>query len=221
MKIPARWFCIVVLILLCLPAAGAAQTVYVTEAFEITLRSGPSTDHKILSLVRSGQALEMVEEGEEWSRVRIPDGKEGWVLNRYLTTETPCSLMLERVARERDRLNARLEEQEEVLDELRSEKRETDTLLTGLRQERDELSRAHETLKSESSQFLQLKKRYQEVAASYEAERTRSARLQQENQEMKRSRTIQWVMTGGGIMLAGFFIGLFSARRRRPRSSLY
>ncbi len=32
---------------------------------------------------------------------------------------------------------------------------------------------------------------------------------------------IQWVLTGGGIMLAGFFIGLFSAGPRRRRSSLY
>ena len=220
MKIPTRWLCTVLMILLG-SSAGAAETVYVSEQFEITLRTGPSTSHKILSLVQSGQALEMVEKGEEWSRVRTPDDKVGWALNRYLTTQTPCSLVLERVGRECDRLNARLEEQKEMLDELRSQKGETGTLLAGLRRERDELSRAYEQLKKESSQFLNLKERHQEVAAAYEAERARSAKLQQENREMKRSRTIHWVMTGGGIMLVGFFIGLFSARSRKPRSSLY
>ena len=39
--------------------------------------------------------------------------------------------------------------------------------------------------------------------------------------QMKRSRIIQWVLTGGGIMLVGFFIGLFSSGRRKPRSGLY
>ncbi len=53
------------------------------------------------------------------------------------------------------------------------------------------------------------------------SEKTRSAKLDEENLEMKRDRIIQWVLTGGGITLVGFFIGLFSAGRRKPRSSLY
>jgi SH3 domain protein len=88
-------------------------------------------------------------------------------------------------------------------------------------QDRDKLSSAYENLKKESSEFLKLKKRHQQVTADLEAEKTLSAKLDEENMQMKRSRIIQWVLTGGGIMLVGFFIGLFSSSRRKSRSSLY
>ena len=66
-------------------------------------------------------------------------------------------------------------------------------------------------------EFLKLKKRHEQVAAELEMERTRSAKLDEENMQMKRSNVIQWVLTGGGIMLVGFFIGLFSSSRRKSR----
>lgn len=214
-------FYAVMMVFLLSSVARAAQTVYVSEDFEITMRTGPSTSHKIISLVQSGEALEMLKKGEEWSMVRTPGNKEGWVLNRYLTSQTPCAMVLEQIREDHERLKARLQEQQKTAEELGSQKQQTDAQLSRIRQERDELSKAYETLKRESSEFLRLKERHQEVVAGLEEEKARSTELYQENQEMKRSRTIHWVMTGGGIMLIGFFIGLFSAGRRRPRSSLY
>ena len=35
-------------------------------------------------MIESGQKVEVVESGQEWSIVRLLDGKEGWILNRYL-----------------------------------------------------------------------------------------------------------------------------------------
>jgi hypothetical protein len=43
------------------------------------------------------------------------------------------------------------------------------------------------------------------------------AKLDEENMQMKRNRIIQWVLTGGGIMLVGFFIGLFSSSRSKSQ----
>jgi SH3 domain protein len=68
---------------------------------------------------------------------------------------------------------------------------------------------------------LNLKKRYEKTAADLEEEKNRSAKLDEENMQMKRNRIIQWVWTGGGILLLGFFLGLFSSSRRKSRSSLY
>ncbi len=68
---------------------------------------------------------------------------------------------------------------------------------------------------------MMLKQRHKQVTADLEAEKTLAAKLDEENMQLKRSRIIQWVLTGGGIMLLGFFIGLFSSSRRKSRSSLY
>jgi SH3 domain protein len=214
-------FWMVLIGLFILPAVVFADTVYVSEDFEITMRTGPGNDRKIISLVQSGKALEILEKGDEWSMVRIPNGKEGWVLNRYLTESQPCAMVLDRVRQDYDVLAAQYKEIKSRHEELITQKTVIDADLSQSQHDRDELSQAYTSLKKEAAEYLKLKKRHQEITAELEAERTRSAKLDDENMQMKRSRIIQWVLTGGGIMLVGFFIGLFSSSRRKPRSALY
>ena len=214
-------FWMVLIGLLILPAASVAETVYVSEDFEITMRTGPGTDRKIISLVQSGKALEILEKGDEWSKVRDPNGREGWVLNRYITPSQPCAMVLGRVRQDFDVLTAKYEDLKDNFDQLNSQKKATDADLSQNQKDRDELSTAYETLKKEAADFLKLKQRHKQVSADLEAEKTLAAKLDEENMQLKRSRIIQWVLTGGGIMLVGFFIGLFSSSRRKSRSSLY
>lgn len=215
------WFWMVLIGLLIAPAASVAETVYVSENFEITMRTGPGTERKIISLVQSGEALEVVEKGDEWSLVRTARGKEGWVLNRYLTASQPSAMVLARVRQDYDVLAAKYKDLKDTYNQLASEKKVADADLSQNRQDHDQLNTAYETLKKESADFLKLKKRHQQVTADLEAEKNRSAKLDEENMQMKRNRIIQWVWTGGGIMLLGFFLGLFSSSRRKARSSLY
>jgi SH3 domain protein len=46
------WFWMVLIGTLILPAASRAETVYVSEEFEITMRTGPGNDRKIISLTQ-------------------------------------------------------------------------------------------------------------------------------------------------------------------------
>jgi SH3 domain protein len=221
MKILQAWFWMVLAGFLILPAQGLAETVYVTENFEITMRTGPGTDRKIISLVQSGKALEVLEKGEEWSRVRDHRDREGWVLSRYLTADRPSAMVLEQVRQDFDVMSAKYKDLKEQYNQLESQKKATDDDLSQNSQDLSELSAAYENLKKESADFLKLKKSHEKMAADLEAEKNRSAKLDEENMQMKRNRIIQWVWTGGGIMLLGFFLGLFSSSRRKPRSSLY
>jgi SH3 domain protein len=221
MKNLNAWFGMVLIGLLVLPALSGAETVYVSEDFEITMRTGPGTERKIISLVQSGKALEVIEKGEEWSRVRAPNGKEGWVLNRYLTASQPSAMVLARVRQDYDVLAAKYEDLKARYGELDAQKKVSDADLSQNSQDLQELSAAYENLKKESADFLKLKQRHEEVTAELEAEKNRSAKLDDENMQMKRNRIINWVWTGGGILFAGFLMGLFSSSRRKPRSSLY
>ncbi len=221
MKTLNAWFCLVLIGLIVLPAVGGAETVYVSEDFEITMRTGPGTERKIISLVQSGKALEIMEKGEEWSMVRAPNGREGWVLNRYLTANQPSAMVLARVRQDYDVLTAQFEDLKERYAELSAQKKVSDADLSQNSQDLQELSASYENLKKESADFLKLKQRHEEITAELDAEKNRSAKLDDENMQMKRNRIIQWVWTGGGILFFGFLLGLFSSSRRKPRSSLY
>jgi SH3 domain protein len=70
--------------------AAHGQTRYVSDKLSVELRRGPSTEYLILRNLDSGSAVEVLEQNSEgYSRVRVPDqGTEGWVLTRFLSTET-------------------------------------------------------------------------------------------------------------------------------------
>ncbi len=63
-----------------------AETRYVSDRLEITMRSGKSTSHGIIRMLRSGTQLNVLETDNDsgYSRVRTREGKTGWVLSRFL-----------------------------------------------------------------------------------------------------------------------------------------
>ncbi len=68
-----------------------AETMYIGDIVKITVRTGPGTEHKIITMVQSGQQVEVLQPDIHWSEVRLKNGKQGWVLNRFLTSEKPCA----------------------------------------------------------------------------------------------------------------------------------
>ena len=87
MNFPIRLFSL--FLLLFVGAAAQAQSAWVSDQFEVMLRTGPSTSNAIERMLPSGTALEIVENDAEsgYSRVRTVAGTEGWVLTRYLMNE--------------------------------------------------------------------------------------------------------------------------------------
>lgn len=44
-----------------------------------TVREGPGTDYKIITEVKKGTSLMVIEESEQWLKVGLEDGREGWI----------------------------------------------------------------------------------------------------------------------------------------------
>jgi SH3 domain protein len=65
---------------------AAAETRYITDEFEVTMRSGTSTSNSIVRMLRSGQAVTVLEEdlASQYSLVETDDNKKGYVLSRFL-----------------------------------------------------------------------------------------------------------------------------------------
>ena len=84
-------YCLLALGLLAGLDAYAAPA-WVSDQFEIMLRTGPSTGNAIQLMVSSGTRLEVLEQDDEagYTKVRTGGGTEGWVLSRYLMTEAPA-----------------------------------------------------------------------------------------------------------------------------------
>ena len=80
-------------LLLCVSAA--AETLWVKPSSEITMRRGQGTDFKIVSVIRDGTPVEPLEQQDDWTQIRTENGKQGWVLTRYLSDKPPLGQQVE------------------------------------------------------------------------------------------------------------------------------
>ena len=91
-----------------------AQTLYVNGYRELMLRTGPSVEHRIIAVLKTGNEMEVVREEGEYSLVSLPDGRQGYVLKSFLTSETPPRRRVED-------LTAKVKAQAAELEQLRDE----------------------------------------------------------------------------------------------------
>jgi SH3 domain protein len=215
------FFWIFLSVVLAAAIASAAETHYVnTEVVEITFRTGPGMNRKIITMLQSNQTVTLIQSGEEWSKVRLPDGRDGWVLSRYLTTDPPSQTRLIRLQNKHQTLTEKMDQVSEENITLKSANEELSATLAQTRMDLEALNSQYETLKSESAEFLEIKEKYTQVSDEFAKHESKSAKIQKELDSLKMNQSIKWFLAGGGMILLGIVIG-FSARRKKRRSSLY
>jgi len=209
--------CCGLLLLLCLLATGVgAETMYVSDMLKLTLRTGPSTENKILAVIESGQQLALLEPGREWSRVRLPDG---WVLSRYLTPDETSNFKLERLQAQHKNLTVQAAE---LLEENKELKAENEKLRAEFETNAKEMLKTrtdYEALKAEAAEFLTLRSKYESAASRLAEQTARVQKLEEQLTHLEMSTYIKWFLAGSGVLIVGFLIG-FSTKRQRRRPAL-
>jgi len=196
-----------------------AESAFITDVFEVTLRTGPGIDHKIMSMLRSGQPVTVTEAGDEWSRVVLPDGKEGYVLSRFISIGPPARLSLERIRDAYEVLKTQAASLEEENSRLVSENQALENQLETVSKKLEAVGKDFAALKSESSDFFSLKKRYEQAASQLQEKTERVNKLEEQVSQLQLNKNIRWFLGGAGVLVLGFLIG-FSAKKQRRRSSL-
>jgi len=214
-----KWYVIVgiILVMMCTPAQ--AESMYVGEIIEITLRTGPGIDHKVIAMIKSGDLLKILEPGAEWTHVRLASEKEGYVLSRFLTTKKPNEMLLRELKdkyqvleNKADRFREENKEQQEENKNLKSELEQKEQLL-------GRVTESYEKLRKESAEFLNLRSNYKNMSSSLNEQTQRADQMEEALTKLQKRQIFRWVLAGAGILLAGFLVGMSSKRQRR-RSSL-
>jgi SH3 domain protein len=211
-----------VFISLLVTGTALAETRYVSDNLEITMRSGKGTSYGITRMLRSGTPVDVLEEDEEtgYTHVRVKGGKEGWVLTRFLMKGQAA----------RDRLAAA----EKNLAELELENRRMETSMAALTEEKSALQKELAALDGQArnvSQELSEIKRTASSALAIDSENKdlkgrvvslerQLQTLQQENEGLRDRTARDWFMVGAGVVLLGIIVGLIIPRIRwRKKSS--
>ena len=215
-----------VLVLLLTTAAisnAVAETRYVSDELEITLRVGPSTKQRIISMLKSGTEVEIlsVDPKSGYSKVRAANGKTGFVLSRFLMDEPSAR---EQVAS----LTAKIQE-------LQAEPEQVRSRLNQLQDDYARLQKDHQKLLNDKNSITQELAGIRQTAAnainiSNERSELRKqvvklkqevADLQHTNRELANNRNQRWFLIGAGVVIGSILLGwlLPYLRFKRRRTS--
>lgn len=177
-----------------------AKDIYVSGVTQITMRTGPGVDHKIVAMVTSGVKLEILEYRQDWSKVRNAGGKTGWVLTRFLTEEVPKALMVERYKKENERMASKLSAAEETAKKLNIQNKE----LT-------QIAHKYKQLKDASASYLKLDAEHK---ALLEQSREQEKRIKSLEQSIK-SEVKLGLLSGAGVFIVGLIFGMSTRKKKR------
>lgn len=221
-----RWFLVFVLTI-CLQAifvqavAAQAKQRWVTDQFEITMRTGKDNKKAIVRVLPTGAQLELLKEDSEsgYSLVRTQGGTEGWVLNRYLIKTPPARTRLPDV-------EARLKKSQDSRELL-------DREIRGLRAERTELQREKSKLEASvaelrkelgevrrlSSSVLEVNDQNEQLRAQQIVNEQTLDEVRAENGRLGSRATREWFVIGALVVIFGILIGLILPRIRWRKNS--
>ncbi|MFO7594945.1 MAG: TIGR04211 family SH3 domain-containing protein [Desulfocurvibacter africanus] len=203
-------------------ASPAWSAYYVTDEHEFTLRTGPNTTHKIIQMLPTGSSLELLEDGDEWARVRTEKGREGWVAKRFIMQEMPKAMVLDQARKRYAQLQEDSKTALEQAKALSVENKDLQVSLESAKAELARISQEYEALRAESSEVIELKQQYQTASVGLESISGLVAKLTKENESLLSAESLNWFLAGAAAVLVPWLLGSVMGRfggKRRERIS--
>ncbi|MDY6789658.1 MAG: TIGR04211 family SH3 domain-containing protein [Thermodesulfobacteriota bacterium] len=219
MKCIAKFIVFIGFVLIVFYNVAYADTMYVSDVLKLTVRDAKGMNGKIIAVIQSGQTVDMLQPEDEWALIRLDDGKEGWVLIRYLTSKITNNVKLKWLQKKHKTLTVQASSLIEENKKLKGENSKITTDLNEAQKKAEEIHVSYEALKTESADYIQLKSKYTKAAAQLAEYGKKYELLEKELTKLEFRRTIRWFLAGAGVLLLGFLIG-FSAKRQRRRTIL-
>jgi SH3 domain protein len=233
MKISWRLTSSILLILLGSISTSWAETRYVSDQLVVSLREQPQSNSSPITYLKTDMSVEVLGEAGEYFKVRSKQGETGYTLQKYLTTATPKSTIINKLQKERDQLADKIEKtrqqaasttsqssksQQEIalqLIDLREKNTALEDKWTQSQTELKKVRQDYQALQNDAKEVIaitaerdQLRKTNQELSAQNIA-------LDEEMSSLTRTVFIKWFLAGAGVLLFGWLIGKASGKRRR------
>ena len=214
-----------------------ADTRYVSDKLIISVRDGQNQDDNVLGYIRTGTAVDVLEEKGRYLRIKAEDGLEGWVQTQYIISEKPKGRIIEDLRNEINDLNKKIEfsknEQGSLSDKLLVTKQIYEVRIKELEQE---LNINQKNTAKAKNELIELNKKYKKLLSNSENAdelirklekskkldsklKTEISNLKKDSQNPLKSSIIKPFLAGAGVFFVGFILG--GLARRKKSSKLY
>lgn len=218
----SQWFIAVFAMIVVAPVA-CGETAWVSDQFEVMLRTGPNTSNAIERMLRSGTQLEILENDSEsgYSRVMTQGGTEGWVLSRYLMSEPAAREQLATLTQELSDATAEGSSINSQLARIRNEHDVAKGRITELEQDNATLQSEIDEIRRTAANVLAIDKQNMNLQQQLTDAEIKVSILEEENDQLASRTTRNWFITGALVLLCGIMLGLLLPRLSWTRRSRY
>lgn len=197
-----------------------AKTMYITDRIEVSLRSGTGLEYRTLTMVKTGDRVEVLESDKNWSKVKLANGTVGWVNTLFLV----------------DQIKAAAPSDSKIQDDLRSLKEANQNLLREkelLQQEKNRLQKEVDEAKNQaqsitpeqhprnSSELNALKAKNEQLAKEVALYKNQITQLSQQDKGGGNEDQIKWFLLGALVLILGLLLGWLMSRTRRKTHRYY
>ena len=200
----------------------SAETLYVSDELSVPIRSGATTQHRILGFLTSGTVLDVQETSDdgEFHRVKAA-GKEGWVKAEYSMKSPSARSQLARLNQRIESLKDDIKQEKNTIAELNERIKQFEADNRTLEKNRDGLSDSLEKLKQVAARPVAIAQQNKELEQQLSRVTSELNLLQEEREHLLDRSIKEWFLIGGGVALASLLFGLVipNIKWRRKRDS--
>lgn len=199
-----------------------ADTVYISDALTVPLRSGPSNAYRILHRgLPSGTQMHVLNRDEEsgFTQIRTSRGTEGWIPTQYLVDQPIARERLLIANREIESLNALVKKRDTQLGSLNREKGQAQESSTRLQRQLTTMEKELADIKQISAGAIDEHATNQRLVELNERLRNELASVALERNAAQDNAQQRWLLIGAGLLLLGLVLGVVI--KARPRRSAW
>lgn len=203
--------------------SAVAEPAWVSDQFEIMLRTGPSTDNAIQLMIGSGTKLEVLENdaASGYSKVVTGGGTEGWVLSRYLKVEPGAREQLTNLTRQLSSVNAEGASMNTQLGAIRDEYDAANRRVTELERTNAAAQAEIAEIRRASANALAIDRMNKDLQQQLTDTEIKVSLLQQENDALGQQSNRNWFVAGALVLFGGMLLGLIVPRLKWQKKSRY
>ncbi len=203
--------------------AFAATVRYVSDQLTIPMRSGASTQYRIIKFIYSGTALTVTDTSDDgkYLHVTTPKGLSGWVEVKKVMAQPSARARIVTLNKKMGQYAETVAQLKKNIADLNAKNRQLSSQYKGLESDKQTLANAYDDLKVKASNPLAIARKNKQLQRDLDQAQATAAHFEQENQHLRDNVMQTWFLIGAGVSLGSLLLGLIITRInwRRKRNS--
>ncbi|MBF0548912.1 MAG: TIGR04211 family SH3 domain-containing protein [Deltaproteobacteria bacterium] len=211
------------LIVLLSPVSAMAGPTYVIDDFEVAVKTGTGADAKIVGYLKSYQEVELLDEDGNWAKVKYGPREEqqGWILRKFLSPDLPKIYRYKSVKDRNTSLTNEVSTLKQQNTKLTSDISKFEKDIQDQRKELETLNQGIQKMEQVRSSYAKLSQQQKEIDTVVKRQEAELGAMQNQKEKIDLDSQLHWLVSVGGVALAGILLGLVLFRRKGQGGGLY